>query len=76
VPFLWSSNSEDAESCSVCKVDFRQLPEEIMSSETPKPKKQSDADNSSKEVPDWLADISDEIENRKEKCLLTALLML
>ncbi len=56
-PFCGSSNSEDAESCSVCKVDFRQLPEEIMSSETPKPKEQSDADNSSKEVPDWLADI-------------------
>jgi len=56
-PFCGSSNDEDAEFCRVCKVDFRQLPKEIMPSENPKPKESSGSENDSKEIPNWLADI-------------------
>ncbi len=72
-PFCGSSNSEDAEFCSSCKVDFRQLPKDIMPEDEPKTEKQvptdlppqdSHSDNSA-EIPKWLSDIMN--RNRKSQ---------
>ncbi|MHC1773123.1 MAG: hypothetical protein AB9907_15605 [Flexilinea sp.] len=72
-PFCGSSNSEDSEFCRICKVDFRQLPKDIIPKDEQKtgepvqpdfPPKESLPDNSA-EIPKWLSDIMN--RNRKSQ---------